>query len=1138
MRQPTLIALVASITATGSAYASPHIPRDVIVGSNGVCPAPGTTITVELQPVYYSELFPYNTVVDIFRDGHSYTVANAPITVVSTSTLTKTYTSSNSPNPALTSQSLSASALSARSATSPSAPITVSQAASATSQNQPPITSPANLVIGQDLPRGSVTNLPDDSFILLAFTTVSGAVGTSSSTGRPLVKRQARPSTATPATIVDLSSPTGQPNSVGQDNCDGASPLILRSGSLLQFGNSIAKQPGTTDPLLGFLTDPNDQVNVTFSLVSGYLRWNAPDTGAASFYSCDGLLFAAFGNDVLPGCQEVLVGAIAGRACSQRVEQTRAVEETFTPPVTSPPSATYVTITLEASGTDTIITAPVTATILAPSGDAPGTVVVYTPPPRPSLPPSTYATTTATTRTMLAFTTTISSVLPASLSPAADQYTTLTMAWTGTAPIASPTTSTIVPASGGALGTVVVYTLVATTPNVPTPTTFDPQYTTLTLPSTGTAPIDSPTTSTIVPASPGAPGTVVVYTPAAITSSIPITTTMPDRYTILTLPWTGESPINSPTTSTIALPSGGAPGTIVVYIPAATSAPTTLDDRYTTLTLPWTGTAPIDSPQTSIIAAPSGSESGTVVVFTPAATTASSTTGQFVTTTLPWTATPPIIAPVTQALVEPSNGNPGTIAVFTPAESSETSTTSNFPLTTPESSPASMATFVTVTVLNESISSPVTSEAVSGTITVQYPVTYITRTETYSGTDVLGAATTVTIVSATVDIPGTVVVYSPALVSATTSVDSPSPSPSAVFVSATATSTSTPSTTIFAFTTSPGSSTTFVPKYDTFTVEYTGSGTISAPITVTVVQAADESPGVVEVQTPPAVSTTFNAGYVTVTSAYSGYTPIASPITATIAFPSGSIPGTVVVYTPTATSMSSQTGVTMQITSVITSTRTSSSTSSTKSPVFIPPPPKCGNSGLDFAVQNHSFYNSDAPKYSNVNITYFHTEPPLAVSTTDRVGFQAYGGISYYGKTAKIGNGQYLAVNHHGYLYAPATGVFLFQITGSDDITFAWLGAKAYTNCTRPNLDMEQNFNGLGKNYFFTLEAGTYTPMRILTVNGQGPGIFNFKITAPSGDVVLGPETVNGQYGVSDYIVRRSCDNTSAPAWPPFGAEV
>lgn len=114
------------------------------------------------------------------------------------------------------------------------------------------------------------------------------------------------------------------------------------------------------------------------------------------------------------------------------------------------------------------------------------------------------------------------------------------------------------------------------------------------------------------------------------------------------------------------------------------------------------------------------------------------------------------------------------------------------------------------------------------------------------------------------------------------------------------------------------------------------------------------------------------------------------------------------------------------------------------------------------------------------------------------------------------------------------TGAFNFSIYGSDDITFVWLGPKAYTNYTRANSDMEQNFNGLDKKYTFTLQAGTYTPMRIITVNGQGPGVFNMKIVSPAGIQVLGPDTNS----VSDYIVQQSCDGVSGPVWPAFGSEV
>ncbi|KPI44289.1 uncharacterized protein AB675_8730 [Cyphellophora attinorum] len=52
-----------------------------------------TVVTVIVQPVYYSELIPSNTVIDPFRNGHFVTVTNAPTNVIILSALYTTITS-------------------------------------------------------------------------------------------------------------------------------------------------------------------------------------------------------------------------------------------------------------------------------------------------------------------------------------------------------------------------------------------------------------------------------------------------------------------------------------------------------------------------------------------------------------------------------------------------------------------------------------------------------------------------------------------------------------------------------------------------------------------------------------------------------------------------------------------------------------------------------------------------------------------------------------------------------------------------------------------------------------------------------------------------------------------------------------
>jgi hypothetical protein len=190
-------------------------------------------------------------------------------------------------------------------------------------------------------------------------------------------------------------------------------------------------------------------------------------------------------------------------------------------------------------------------------------------------------------------------------------------------------------------------------------------------------------------------------------------------------------------------------------------------------------------------------------------------------------------------------------------------------------------------------------------------------------------------------------------------------------------------------------------------------------------------------------------------------------------------------------------------------------------------------------MQTHAFRNNDAPTYSSVNVTYFHTQPPITNQTgsTNVVNYNYASGApdqSFYGgPTHSI---QFIALNHRGYLYTLVAGTYNITVQQSDDITFVWLGAKAYTNYTRANADIVQGYIASGNNfltYSVTYAAGLYVPLRVLAVNGQGAIALNFKITAPNGAAIVGTSTTQG----SPYLVQFSCDGVTAPQFPAFGME-
>ncbi|KAI1627985.1 hypothetical protein EDD37DRAFT_623910 [Exophiala viscosa] len=238
----------------------------------------------------------------------------------------------------------------ASSVNSPSVPTSTQTSASGPSST--PVTSStptiAALAIGQDFPAGIVTSLPSGSNLILALANLNAQ-------RMRVLRRQDSDSAAAtaavsapPIAVVDLSPtntldasasavPTGQ-NSVSEDNCDSASPLGLVNGSLLTGGSAaIAKPLGASSAALAPLAfnASVDQVNTGFSFDDGILQWNTDDVGEASFYSCDGVIWAGFPDPPTDAgtCEPVVVGAIGAQACAARIE---ADGGTVNPDLTAP----------------------------------------------------------------------------------------------------------------------------------------------------------------------------------------------------------------------------------------------------------------------------------------------------------------------------------------------------------------------------------------------------------------------------------------------------------------------------------------------------------------------------------------------------------------------------------------------------------------------------------------------------------------------------------------------------------------------------------------------------------------------------------------------------------------------------------
>lgn len=200
------------------------------------------------------------------------------------------------------------------------------------------------------------------------------------------------------------------------------------------------------------------------------------------------------------------------------------------------------------------------------------------------------------------------------------------------------------------------------------------------------------------------------------------------------------------------------------------------------------------------------------------------------------------------------------------------------------------------------------------------------------------------------------------------------------------------------------------------------------------------------------------------------------------------------------------------------------------------PSTNCNNIGVQFAAfaENPQIVNTDGV-YSQFDPTIYKTQPAELTGTTTAVSYGVYTFseeyVSIYGSTSLFGS-FYLVIDHRGYLFAQATGTYTFSTQSVDDLFLLWIGPNALSGWTRPNANLEGNLSNQQVTFTIDLVAGEYYPLRFMWVNGDGPGNFEFSITAPDGTIVLDADTV-----ASPYIVQFSCDGTTAPAYPAWGSE-
>jgi len=142
------------------------------------------------------------------------------------------------------------------------------------------------------------------------------------------------------------------------------------------------------------------------------------------------------------------------------------------------------------------------------------------------------------------------------------------------------------------------------------------------------------------------------------------------------------------------------------------------------------------------------------------------------------------------------------------------------------------------------------------------------------------------------------------------------------------------------------------------------------------------------------------------------------------------------------------------------------------------------------------------------------------------------GRTTIYGSTVDF-QSDYFTLNHVGYIFAQASGLYTFTISQPDDIALLWLGSKAYSGWQRGNADAIAVISGRpSASASVYLQQGEYLPFRIVFGQAQGAISFYLSLTAPDGTVILDSNTPD-----SKFLVRYSCDGTSAPAFPAFGLE-
>ncbi|PIA91690.1 hypothetical protein CB0940_09424 [Cercospora beticola] len=295
--------------------------------------------------------------------------------------------------------------------------------------------------------------------------------------------------------------------------------------------------------------------------------------------------------------------------------------------------------------------------------------------------------------------------------------------------------------------------------------------------------------------------------------------------------------------------------------------------------------------------------------------------------------------------------------------------------------------------------------------------------------------------------------------------------------------------------------------------------------------------------TAPASTTTVTT-YLAAATTVVTTQPLTTYVTTTTtqsASPAAANPGTVTVVQtvtiPTITSTLTQTTTPPPV------TQTTTVASGVVTVSQLPAPTTCNNQGVEYAAfRNNPGYQNNGnfqPEFMKSRAAGGTWEVIYTSGITDGIGgFPQLCGPNPSDNVTVYGNPQSFScvefsIMHRFYLFPYMTGTYTFFWEANDDRAWLWIGNNARTGWIGNNADRQTAYLASAQPFTLDLVAGDYYAMRVAFSQGGGGANWGFNVTDPNGQVAWDRNT-----RASPYIVRRSCDNTTAPQFTtPFGQE-